>query len=69
MVAYFLLVFAVAFLLTLVLTPLVIRLAYRVGAIDIPNKRKFTTALCPAWAVWLFTLVFGGCACCRQLHL
>ena len=47
MVAYFLLVFAVAFLLTLVLTPLVIRLAYRVGAIDIPNKRKVHNRIMP----------------------
>lgn len=39
--------FAVAFVLALAVTPFIIRLAYRVGAVDVPNKRKVHDRIMP----------------------
>ncbi|MDI9463497.1 MAG: MraY family glycosyltransferase [Bacillota bacterium] len=42
-----LVVFAVAFFITLFITPLVIRLAYRIGALDMPSQRKVHRKVMP----------------------
>ncbi|NLM51737.1 MAG: undecaprenyl/decaprenyl-phosphate alpha-N-acetylglucosaminyl 1-phosphate transferase [Firmicutes bacterium] len=47
MVLVYLFVFAVALLLALILTPFVIRLAYRIGAVDVPNRRKVHNRIMP----------------------
>src|SRR5690554_84547 len=40
-------IFAIAFFLALIITPPVIRLAYRVGAVDVPNQRKVHDSIMP----------------------
>jgi len=40
-------VFALAFFLTLLLTPPIIRLAFKIGAVDVPDKRKVHDKIMP----------------------
>ena len=47
-----------AFVASILLTPLVKRLAFRIGAVDAPNYRKVHARIMPRLGDWRFSLRF-----------